>query len=266
MGYNIIIYIITLLLLLYALIPKEDIFIEHNDEEYFHKFKHKLISNLESNNKLSKPINKKNRILIITYDNRSNLPYINLHNTNLNSYAKKWGFKYKFLTKCVHNVYWCKIHMVLEELKTNLYDYVMWLDSDTYIFNQNINLSNIVNSYSSDIFLGSDNNELYDITNAGVFIIKNSTVGKNYLQDCIDSFPKSICMNNDGTLKGKWAASCYEQGIMNILIANKYQTAVTILPNSLIYNKDICKNDVFIMHLYGSSNDKRLACFNSKNK
>jgi hypothetical protein len=260
----IIILIIIIIISIYYIIFKDENFINYNDKEYFAKFKRKLISNLESNNELLEPKKKENKILIITYDNRINLPYIKLHNQNLNAYVKKWGFEYKFLTKCTHNVYWCKMYMVLEALKTNTYDYVMWMDSDTYIFNKNINLSSIVNIFDSDIFLGSDNNDKYDITNAGVFIIKNSKIGIQYLEECIKTFPKKICTKNDGTLKGKWAATCYEQGIMNILVADKYQKYTTILPNSLIYNKDICDNKVFIMHLYASSNEKRLKCFTSK--
>ncbi len=240
----------------------DDNIISYNDKEYFNKFKNRIISNLESNNKLTVPTQKKNKILIITYDNRANLPYVSLHNKNINEYVNKWGFKYIFLTKCKYNVYWCKIHMVLDELLNNNYDYVMWLDSDTFIFNMNINLSDIVNDYSSDIFIGSDNNPIYDITNAGVFIIKNSIVGIQYLRDCINNF-SSNCLKINGSLKGKWAATCYEQGVMNLLIADKYQNQTTILSNDFIYNKNKCNNNVFIMHLYASSNNYRLKCFTS---
>ena len=124
----IIILIIIIILSIYFLIFNDHVFIDYNDKEYFAKFKRKLISNLESNNELLEPKKKENKILIITYDNRTNLPYIKIHNQNLTAYAKKWGFEYKFLTECAHNVYWCKIYMVLEALKTNTYDYVMWMD------------------------------------------------------------------------------------------------------------------------------------------
>jgi len=52
---------------------------------------------------------------------------------------------------------------------------------------------------------------------------------------------------------------------MNILIADKYKKYTTVLPNNILLNYSKCNNDVFIMHLYGSSNDSRKKCFNSKN-
>lgn len=237
----------------------------YSDKKYFEKFREKRISELKSNNKLETPKTEKIKILIITYDNRPTLSYVKLHNENLTEYAKKWDMKYKFIDKCEHNNYWCKMYMVLSELKTNKYDYVMWMDSDTYIFNMNINLSDIFNKYSSDIFIGSDNNSDYDLTNAGVFAVKNTTDGKHFLADCINSF-NSKCQKANGSLKGKWAAVCYEQGIMNILIADKYFKHTTILTNDLIFNYDKCNNDVFIMHLYASSSTYRAKCFMSGNK
>lgn len=128
---------------------------------------------LVSNNKITNHLQLKNNILIITFDNRKNQEYIKLHNENLEKYCKKWNFDYKFYDNCKENVYWCKIYMVLDALKnSNKYDYVIWMDSDTYIFNMDINLSNILNEYNSDIYIGLDNHMIYDIINAGVFIIK----------------------------------------------------------------------------------------------
>lgn len=236
----------------------------YNDAKYFSKFRAKKLSNLTLNNKLEKPIIKKNKILFVTYDNRINLPYVKIHNKNIKQYCKKWNFEYKYFDNCKHNTYWCKIHMLLNELQTNKYDYVIWLDSDTYIFDMKINISDIFNKYSSDIFIGSDNNPSFDLTNAGVFAIKNSDVGRQFLVDCINSF-NIKCKKPNGELKGKWAAVCYEQGIMNILIADKYYGDTTILTNDIIFNYNRCNNNVFIMHLYASSNEYREKCFNSKN-
>ena len=50
------------------------------------------------------------------------------------------------------------------------------------------------------------------------FIIKNTKIGINFLEDCIKEINYKCINKTDGSLKGNWAASCYEQGIMNILI------------------------------------------------
>lgn len=155
--------------------------------------------------------------------------------------------------------------MLLDELENNMdLDYVIWMDSDTVIKNFNVNIGKILNMYQSDIFLGSDNNSFYDITNAGIIIIKNSLTGKKFLIDCINSMNQK-CLNEDNTLKGIWAGSCYEQGVINLLIVEKYANYTTILTNDIIFNYNMCSDDVFIMHLYASSNAKRVKCFNSNN-
>ena len=127
---------------------------------------------------------KKNKILFITYDNRYQEEYVIIHNYNINKYAEKYDYEYKFYNRCNQNVYWCKIFMVLEALEKNIYDYVIWLDSDTIIKNFDIDIGNILNMFSSDIFIGSDNNSRYNIINSGVFVIKNSEKGKQFLNDC----------------------------------------------------------------------------------
>ena len=96
------------------------------------------------------------------------------------------------------------------------------------------------------------------------FVIKNSDIGKQFLNDCVDSF-NTRCLKEDGTLGGKWAGTCYEQGIMNLMISNKYTKNTTVLTNSIIFNYNVCSDEVFIMHLYASEPNYRVQCFHSKN-
>lgn len=237
--------------------------VSNDDLNYYNKFyKSTKMNDLTNNNKLTSIKNKKNKILFITFDNRETNDYVKIHNSNINDYVKKFGYEYKYINNCDKNVYWCKIHLVLEALETNKYDYVVWMDSDTVIKNFDIDIGDIFNMFSSDIFIGFDNHSKYNITNAGVFAISNSDTGKNFLSECIN-YVWDGCFNDDGSLKGNWAASCYEQGVMNILINDKYYLYTTVLTNKVIFNFDICNNDVFIMHLYASSPEKRVACFQS---
>lgn len=261
-----IVIILIIILIIIQLISNDDYMeILLKDNNYFEKFSEKyIISKLINNNRLSKSLIKKNNILFITYDNRYQEEYIKIHNYNINKYVYKWNYKYKFYNRCNNNIYWCKIYMVLDAINTNKYDYVIWLDSDTIIKNFNIDIGTILNKFSSDILIGSDNNSSYDITNSGVFIIKNTIIGINFLKDCANYVNKK-CLNDDGTLKGHWAASCYEQGVMNILIADKYFNYTTILTNDIIFNYNVCSDEVFIMHLYASSSNYRVRCFHSNN-
>jgi hypothetical protein len=236
-----------------------------DDLEYYKKFnKSKKIDSLINVNKLKSSEKKKNRILFVTFDNRKNQEYVKIHNSNIEEYVNKFGYEYKFYTTCDKNVYWCKIHFVLEALETNQYDYVVWLDSDTVIKKFDIDIGDIFNMFSSDIFVGSDNHTRYGIINAGVFAIANTEIGTGFLYECIN-YINTDCFNADGTLKGRWAGTCYEQGVMNILIHDKYYPNTTVLTNRVIFNYNVCSDDVFIMHLYGSTPESRIKCFQSKN-
>jgi hypothetical protein len=230
------------------------------DLEYLTKVPFDNISPLLNNNLLKNPNKIKNKILIITFDDRNKEPFVIEHNKNVKQYVNKWGYEYKFFDTCNHPVYWCKIYMLLDELNTNKYDYVMWLDSDTVIKRSDIFLDDILNKYNSDIFIGDDNAHYWYVLNSGVFIIKNSTIGRQFLQDCINNFDKKNCLK-DGKLLGMWGGSCYEQGIMNLLILEKYYKYTTLLPKNIIYNSEKCSNNVFVMHNYGQTSSSRFNCF-----
>jgi len=244
---------------------KANLKILFDDLEYHKKFnKSKKLNSLINSNKFKSNDKKKNRILFVTFDNRENQEYVKIHNSNIIEYVNKFGYEYKFYTVCNKNVYWCKIHFVLEALRTNQYDYVVWLDSDTVIKKFDIDIGEIFNMFSSDIFVGSDNHSKYEIINAGVFAIANTEIGTEFLSECIN-YINTDCFNVDGTLKGKWAGTCYEQGVMNILIHDKYYPNTTVLTNRIIFNYNVCSDDVFIMHLYSSTPESRIKCFQSKN-
>jgi hypothetical protein len=234
----------------------------------------RIITKLNNNNKLLNQINKKNKILIITFDDRQNLQYIRIHNINFMRYVQKHGYEYKYEHIYNHNLnnnpYWYKIYLVKYYLDTNIYDYVMWVDSDTMIIDISFDLNNYLNSYSSDLFFCDDNQTVEKI-NAGVFIIKNSKIGKQYINDCINNFCVKCIKNNDNKLKGKWAGTCYEQGIMNLVLIKDYMKHSTVFSVNKIlctsnYNLLKSFNNVFIFHYYDTSTPQRNIIFNLINK
>jgi hypothetical protein len=239
--------------------------LKNDDNNYSKKFiaSNNVMTKLINNNKLPIKNNKKNKILFVTFDNRNN-EYIFIHNKNITEYAKKWGYDYKFLNQCDDNVYWCKIKIVLSELQNDNYDYVIWMDSDSSIKKDFIDINDIINLYDSHIFVGSDNIKKLDIINAGIFIIKNSHIGKQFLQDCLDNVDKNCFKKNSNFLNGNWAGPCYEQGQMNIQIADKYSQYTTVLTNEFIRSFGKCIDNSFIMHLYGGSNYSRKQCLSTK--
>jgi len=222
-----------------------------------------IVEILQNNNKKIIPKNKKNKILIITYDNRND-DYIQLHNANFINYCNKWGIDYEYYDKCNLNVYWCKMYMLNKSI--DKYDYVMWCDSDTIIKNDDIDLNDIINQYDADIIMSDDNVNVVKRTNAGIFIIKNSIIGKQFLQDCIKTYEerKKHCYVNNNKLNGIWALSCYEQGVMDELLFKKYMKYASLVPVNLFHNSGVCNDEIFLMHNYGTNSENRKKCFLSK--
>ncbi len=247
---------------------------EYN-KDYFELLKQeKIVDKLLENNKLSRPIEKKNKILIITFDDRPEVTYIRLHNKNFKKYCELNNIEYKYEStynkNLNNNPYWYKIYLTKFYLDTNDYDYVMWVDSDTMIMNTNIDLNKILNSYSSDLFF-CDDNQIVQKVNAGMFIIKNSSIGRQYLTDCINNFCNKCIRPGENKLKGTWASTCYEQGIMNIVLIKNYIKYATILPLNIV----LCSNraeyfkllkNIFIIHYYDTKTDDRNILFDRIDK
>jgi hypothetical protein len=229
----------------------------------------RVITQLTNNNILTKPIEKKNKILIITFDDRPNIDYIKIHNTNFSKYASKYNIDYKYEHVYNYNLntnpYWYKVYLVKYYLDTNIYDYVMWVDSDTLIKDFSIDLNELINSYSSDLYFCDDNLSLQKI-NAGFFIIKNSKIGRQYISDCIINFCDKCINKGDTKLKGNWATICYEQGIMNIVLIKNYLKKSTVFPLYTVLcsqNGEYFKyfKNIFILHYYDSSTKERNELF-----
>ncbi len=235
-------------------------------------FKKLLIYNFEYDNNIiqNKSADYKNiKVLIISFDNRTELKYLDFHNNNITKYCEKWTnvdyeFTNEFINKCKKNVYWYKLYLMQEKLKTSNHDYIMWMDTDALIVKENISIQEILSSYSSDIFISHDtwiNDKKNTTLCSGVFIIKNSEVGKEFINECIKIHENSNCIKKNGKLHGIWANTCYEQGIMNYMIYEKYKKNTTVLNPKIIRNTFYCNKDSFILHKYGSKPDDIFNCF-----
>ena len=268
------IYILILILILFLVLMYVDyIKIYFTDISYIIQqslWNKKILNNNFSINNIEK-VNTEDinniKLLILSFDNR-NINYIEDHNKNVKEYCKKHkNITYDFTTVTDKNVYWNKIYLVLEKLLTNNYDYVMWLDTDTIFVNNIVDIRNIIILYNSDILLSHDNDNLLseNTLNAGVFIIKNSTIGINFLKDIIYYFENSKCLNQDNKLIGIYGAKCYEQGNINNLIYNKYFKYTSILSTNIIYNTLMCNKNTFILHNYSGNNYDIKNCFSEIN-
>jgi hypothetical protein len=208
--------------------------------------------------------NVKKKIAVVSSDNR-NLNYINIHKKNLTDYCKKNSYNYFFHTNerppnyepdfDNFPVYWKKLVYVDYYLDLHVnFDYVMWIDTDAFVM-RNMKIEAIVEQYNDPdivLYIARDNNgQSDDPFNAGVFIVKNNQLGKQFIRECIYSLKANCKKNGKYDLGTVWAGNCYEQGTMNKLINLKYYGNTGVVPTNIINNTYIPnKNDQtnFIAH------------------
>ena len=108
------------------------------------------------------------------------------------------------------------------------------------------------------------------VLSAGVFFIKNSEIGRSFINECIYFIENSKKCIIDGKEKGLWAGICYEQGVMNYLIKKnkKYRNNTYVTKTNIIYNTSSKYNKYYtdfskyyILHLAGTSADVRAKTF-----
>ncbi len=275
MKYNIII-IIAIIVIIYLISNYELVSIYTNDIIYFCSSMIKKNPTINSNLSIILPKNYSNqKVLIISFDNRTTLNYLEDHNKNILEYTKKFpGIEYKFVNVTDKNVYWVKLYLLRDWIMTNKYDYVMWMDTDAMFVNHSIDLRYVLGMFNSDIFLSHDNDYPFSrkTLNAGVIIIKNSEIGKKFINETLSIFENSKCLNK-GTnkLNGLYSLTCYEQGVLNSLLEKKYKDYLTVFSKNIISNTINCKEDVFILHNYGGTISMHeltdiKSCFNKINK
>ena len=215
---------------------------------------------------------KTSKIAVVTYENRPLTELIELHNRNMNEYCNINGYYYYYTSKYDPElklpVYWKKLQLVKDILSSKKYKYVMWMDTDAFfaplnrtegpsIADPKTTIESIINlSPTSSIFIGKDEGQ--DTLCSGVFIIKNNGIGNAFVDECINHYINNPYCKKDGkyTLAGEWAGICYEQGVMNFQIFNKYKKYTYILPEEIVYNGDrVPYVRSPIIHIFGDKNN-----------
>jgi hypothetical protein len=201
---------------------------------------------------------------------------------NKRKYCEKYNYDLICQTKnFLHShLGFAKIGLILEILKSNKYDWVYWVGSDTMITNYNIPLNKLIdNNYHFIISY-----DIWDF-NFDSFLIRNSPEAIEYFQNIWDLIPQYIDENGNAKDFGlrlpdgggrAWA----EQGALIDLYNNNPKYSQIVKPmyqkfmNSYLYNlypsswhqkaKD-CKGNNgqwstgdFLVHWPGMGNDIRL--------
>lgn len=168
---------------------------------------------------------------------------------NKRKYCEKYDYDLIVQTKNFShpNLGFAKIGLVLDILKSNKYDWVYWVGSDTMITNYDIQLDELIdNNYHFIISY-----DIWDF-NSDSFLIRNSSEGLDYLQQIWNLIPDYLDENNKPkdfglTLPDGGGRAWAEQGAMIDLYNNNPEYQQIIKP---MHQKFM---NSYLYHLYPSS-------------
>lgn len=205
---------------------------------------------------------KPKKFIIITLENR-NLSLNHYHNQVFKDYALKYNYQYIFLNHYESKlpIYWCKFQLLLDYLnnKSLDFDYIVWADSDIMICIDKPLEFIIYPSSDYDLIMSLDyidkkKNDRLIYYNAGFFILKNSDISRQFLNDCLNYYQQNMyCKDkkNNLILKGMWAGICYEQGVMNVYLnSNIYKKYCYSIPKDQVLNHNKFNENVIFMHYH----------------
>lgn len=158
------------------------------------------------------------------------------------------NIKYVFIEKSQFHAppYWQKIFELDKCMAENpTVNYVMWLDSDAFLvdFSQ-MKMNRLLEKYKDrSVIIARDMPPWTSCFNAGSFIVKNNTVGRNILKEWIATYNpnKWIYQHSKWKTESKWAGEDYEQGAFVKHILPKYDSHIAVVPYYIL-NNNKCTN------------------------
>lgn len=204
------------------------------------------------------------KILVLQIEDRND-PLLNKFMKSNEIICKNNDMEYIFLKKSAELVppYWAKvfeIKKIMEEKKD--FDYILWVDSDAFFINfTKQRFSEFLEKYKEYSFIGTpDMPPWTGQFNAGVFIIKNTEIGKEMVNKWITYYHTNVWNYNKKTDKWKtdavWAGDEYEQGSFStyMLKDSKFSKHIKIIPYYYL-NNHTCgdhQEDTLLVHLAGN--------------
>lgn len=190
-------------------------------------------------------------VCVVTYENRE-LNFKESFRRNHRAYCDKHGYEYKAYDAVEYNVphYWTKVFLVKDLLEK--YDYVMWIDSDAMFETEE------PIECGESFFVISKDKPQHRIPapmNTGVFIVKNCTLGKQFMEEWGNSYnPKrwKKTPDNKWLCVGQWSGDDYEQGSCVMLLQKQCYKGHTVVDWHVLNNHFYSGFKGRVMHFCGS--------------
>lgn len=209
----------------------------------------------------------KDRICVFSYDNRRNDPMIEKLRSINNRYCQKHGYDFLFFETYPANLppYWMKVKIGKDLVDSGKYDYVMWLDSDACVHDHTIRLEHLFTFYKNAFFVMAPDNERWAAEfNAGVWIIKCGSLGKQFMKDWLARYNSSDWVYDHNKWKCNWciwAGDAYEQGAGTRLLKSKTYAPYVIKLSWEVLQNDLPTKWSYTLHFAGKQGKTQIKSY-----
>jgi hypothetical protein len=194
-------------------------------------------------------------ICVIQYEDR---PGFEKHMNAINEYCRKNNYVYKGFTDKIYNLppYWVKVFLIRKFLEE--YDYIIWVDSDVVVNKKcTLKFEDIVAQYPDASFIGAGDPPFFSSARfmAGVFIVKNTPIGKSIINAWLEQYrPERWSYDGTWHCPGKWAGDDYEQGSFMTFIYPRYLLHIVLLDHYYFHEININEphRDAITFHFAGT--------------
>lgn len=247
--------IIFISLFLYTILHNYPIVLDYNKKymkNYYEPLKNLPITNINST---------------INYINPKKICIFMVATPEINEYAKytikinkqyceKYNFDFKLIDSNLTpdlSINFSKIQATLDLMK-HKYQYIIHIDADAFIYNDNYDIRHIINTYMywPISFIASEDCYNKKICskpgkiNSGVYIVKNDIIGKKIMQSWLYN------SRNDCKKEAKQFPSC--QLVFSICVYKKWFPFIKIIPYNVMNGID----GLFIKHYMSQTNRERI--------
>jgi len=224
-------------------------------------FRSKLLFHTNPKSKLAGKL--AGKLAVVSYDNRSTKEIELLKKVN-QKYCAKHGYDFLFYhqyqDEMTYPPYWLKVKIVQDVLKSNRYQYVMWMDSDACFHNDNQRIESLIPDTQTFFVKSSESGPHH--FNAGIWLVQNSMMGHDFLKDWLAKYNADNWDFQNGTWTCKinkylnlesecaWSEDQYEQGSGNRLLQTPKYKPFYHHVHGDVMQRQFPKPESFTVHFY----------------
>jgi len=216
-------------------------------------------------------------VAMVTVSTSNRIVFSKYTINSFKKYAQRWNYDFYHHSLKLDSsrpAAWSKIRAVLDLLKDDRYEWVVWFDDDIFITNPEIKLEELIEKYGKnvDLILSSHkvNPSLCNDINSGLFLVKNTQWSKEFFNKVWDignhrynqesgSFWEQSAIMDLLSKNGEY----YNSSHINMVPARKIQSYITLLFKDDKGDYGQWKPGDFVAHLPAAHNEIRASIFKS---